>query len=195
MKVYGITGGAGTGKSEVLRILKDQFKAYVILTDDVARDLTLKGGISYKLIVEHFGQDVLLENGELNRPKVANIVFNDPKELEALNNMTHPYVRKEVERQIAEAEKSGLYDLVAVESAILLDSGYEDICEEYWYVYTKPEIRRERMKVTRGYSDEKVDAVMKNQPADEKFFEKCAFVIENNTTLEAIEEQLHRKLD
>lgn len=193
MKVYGVTGGAGTGKSEVMRMLKEQFGGFVILTDDVARALQEPGGISYEKMVERFGRDILDENGRIDRKKMAEIVFNDEHALLELNQMTHPYVRQEVERMLAEAESEG-YPFAAVESAILLDAGYEDLCDEFWYVHTDPEIRRARMKASRGYTDEKVDAVMTNQPDEKKFYERCSFVIENNTSLEAVFEQLAGKI-
>ncbi len=193
-KVYGVTGGAGTGKSEVMKMLRDEFGAFVIISDDLARSLTLKGGASYDLIVDHFGRQILGPDGEIDRKRLAEAVFHNKKELEALNSMTHPYVRKEIERLIKEAAASGKYSFAALESAILLDCGYEDICDEFWYVYTDPAIRRERMKVTRGYSDEKVDAVMKNQRPDEYFTQKCRFVIENNTSLDHVRLQLKKKL-
>ncbi len=194
MKVYGITGGAGTGKSEVIRMLQDDFRGYVIMADEVARELTQKGHVSYCLIVDYFGRDILMEDGEIDRRKLADHVFNNEEALEKLNSMTHPYVKEEIKRQIAEAEASGNYRFAAVEAALLLECGYENICDEFWYVYTKPEIRRQRMKENRNYSDEKVDAVMRNQQPDEVFFDKCAFVIENNTTLDAVREQLKKKL-
>lgn len=194
MKVYGITGGAGTGKSEVIRMLQDDFRGYVIMADEVARELTQKGHVSYRLIVDYFGRDILMEDGEIDRRKLADHVFNNEEALEKLNSMTHPYVKEEIKRQISEAEASGNYRFAAVEAALLLECGYENICDEFWYVYTKPEIRRQRMKENRNYSDEKVDAVMRNQQPDEVFFDKCAFVIENNTTLDAVREQLKKKL-
>ena len=189
-KTYGVTGGAGTGKSEVMRLLREDFGGFTILSDDVARDLMHHGGISYQLIVDHFGQEVVGEDGELDRNKLAQIVFQDKEELEQLNSMTHPYVRKEIIRLLKEAEESGLYPFAALESAILLECGYEDICDEFWYVYSSPEIRRARMKETRGYSDEKVDAVMKSQMQDEQAMQMCDFVIVNNSTLEEVKRQL-----
>ena len=193
MKVYGVTGGAGTGKSEVMRMLKEQFGGFVILTDDVARKLQEPGSISYEKMVARFGAGILDENSRIDRKKMAEIVFNDEHALAELNQMTHPYVRQTVEQQLEEAEKSG-YPFAAVESAILLDAGYEDLCDEFWYVHTDPEIRRARMKASRGYTDEKVDAVMNNQPDEKKFYDRCSFVIENNTTLEAVHEQLAEKI-
>ena len=195
MKVYGITGGAGTGKSEVIKMLQQNFGGCVIMSDEVARELMQKGNISYQLIVEYFGRDILMDDGEIDRKKLADHVFNNKEALEKLNSMTHPYVKDEIRKLIAEAEASGECRFVALESAILLECGYEDICDEFWYVYTKPEIRRQRMKETRNYSDEKVDSVMRNQQPDEAFFEQCSFVIKNNTTLSDMYAQLKEKLD
>ena len=195
MKVYGITGGAGTGKSEVIKMLQENFGGCVIMSDEVARELMQKGNISYQLIVEYFGRDILMDDGEIDRKKLADHVFNNKEALEKLNSMTHPYVTDEIRKLIAEAEASGECRFVALESAILLECGYEDICDEFWYVYTKPEIRRQRMKETRNYSDEKVDSVMRNQQPDEVFFKQCSFVIENNTTLSDVYDQLKEKLD
>lgn len=195
MKVYGITGGAGTGKSEVIKMLQQNFGGCVIMSDEVARELMQKGNISYQLIVEYFGRDILMDDGEIDRKKLADHVFNNKEALEKLNSMTHPYVKDEIRKLIAEAEASGECRFVALESAILLECGYEDICDEFWYVYTKPEIRRQRMKETRNYSDEKVDLVMRNQQPDEVFFEQCSFVIKNNTTLSDVYAQLKEKLD
>lgn len=195
MKVYGITGGAGTGKSEVIKMLQQNFGGCVIMSDEVARELMQKGNISYQLIVEYFGRDILMDDGEIDRKKLADHVFNNKEALEKLNSMTHPYVKDEIRKLIAEAEASGECRFVALESAILLECGYEDICDEFWYVYTKPEIRRQRMKERRNYSDEKVDSVMRNQQPDEVFFEQCSFVIKNNTTLSDVYAQLKKKLD
>ena len=195
MKVYGITGGAGKGKSEVIKMLQQNFGGCVIMSDEVARELMQKGNISYQLIVEYFGRDILMDDGEIDRKKLADHVFNNKEALEKLNSMTHPYVKDEIRKLIAEAEASGECRFVALESAILLECGYEDICDEFWYVYTKPEIRRQRMKETRNYSDEKVDSVMRNQQPDEVFFEQCSFVIKNNTTLSDVYAQLKEKLE
>ena len=193
-KIYGITGGAGTGKSEVMRMLKDYFGAYVILTDEVARDLTKKGHVSYQLIVDHFGQDILQEDGEIDRPRLASIVFQDAEELQALNGMTRPYVRQEVERLTDQARRSGKYPFAAVESAILLEAGFGDMMDEIWYIYTDPQIRRQRMKQTRGYSDARVDAVMSRQADDSVMRRKADFVLTNNSSLEDVRRQLEDKL-
>lgn len=106
MKVYGITGGAGTGKSEVIKMLQQNFGGCVIMSDEVARELMQKGNISYQLIVEYFGRDILMDDGEIDRKKLADHVFNNKEALEKLNSMTHPYVKDEIRKLIAEAEAS-----------------------------------------------------------------------------------------
>ena len=109
MKVYGITGGAGTGKSEVIKMLQENFGGCVIMSDEVARELMQKGNISYQLIVEYFGRDILMDDGEIDRKKLADHVFNNKEALEKLNSMTHPYVKDEIRKLIAEAEASALW--------------------------------------------------------------------------------------
>ncbi|MFQ9389180.1 MAG: dephospho-CoA kinase [Coprococcus sp.] len=105
----------------------------VIMSDEVARELMQKGNINYQLIVEYFGRDILMDDGEIDRKKLADHVFNNKEALEKLNSMTHPYVKDEIRKLIAEAEASGECRFVALESAILLECGYEDICDEFWY--------------------------------------------------------------
>ena len=92
MKVVGITGGVGSGKSEVLRLLEEKFNCGVIRTDDVARDLCEPGEKSYEMIVEVFGEEILDSEGRLDRPKIASIVFEDVEKRQALNQCTHPQV-------------------------------------------------------------------------------------------------------
>ncbi|MCR4673229.1 MAG: dephospho-CoA kinase [Lachnospiraceae bacterium] len=195
MKVYGVTGGAGSGKSEVLKLLENEFNFCVILSDDVTRALQKKGNISYDLIVEHFGPEVLQEDGELDRKALAVKVFGDPAELEALNSFTHPQTMDAIRDIIRREKWIGEHSGIALETALMFESGANEMCDEVWYVYTEPGIRRERMKTTRGYSDEKVDAVMASQKDDEFFFRNCDFIIENNGTLDEVREQLCRKLE
>ena len=77
------------------------------MSDEVARELMQKGNISYQLIVEYFGRDILMDDGEIDRKKLADHVFNNKEALEKLNSMTHPYVKEEIRKLIAEAEASG----------------------------------------------------------------------------------------
>ncbi|MCI6018149.1 MAG: dephospho-CoA kinase [Clostridiales bacterium] len=192
MKVIGITGGAGSGKSEVLKILAQDFGAYVIIADDLARHLSEKGQICYENIVSAFGSGVIGDDGELDRKKLASIVFGDEAKLKLLNEMTHPYVRQAILSDIDKQREKNTASCIVIEAALLIEAGYQNVCDEMWYVYTDPDIRRQRMKETRNYSDEKIDAVMASQLSDEAFRENCDRVIVNNSTLENVKTQLTR---
>ena len=105
MKIIGITGGVGAGKTQILEYLSDKYGASVCQTDKVAKKLQKKGGICYDPIVEHFGTEILDEKGELERKKLSDIVFGDPKELNVLNEIVHPAVKEEVNKKIKKEEE------------------------------------------------------------------------------------------
>lgn len=190
MKIVGITGGVGSGKSEVLRLLEEKFNCGVIRTDDVARDLCEPGEKSYELIVEAFGKDILDSEGRLDRPKIASIVFEDESKRQALNQCTHPQVYEWVRSRVREWRTENLYSMIAVEAALMDELKEIGVCESYWYVYVKPEIRRERLRISRGYSEEKMDAIFAAQLPEFVFLDGCDVVIDNNSDLESVERQL-----
>lgn len=107
MKIIGITGGVGSGKSEVLRYLEEKYGAVVCEADLVAKNLQKKGTICYNKIVEHFGEDILDENGRIDRPHLARIVFKDDEELHVLNAIVHPAVKENIRRKIRQEIKQG----------------------------------------------------------------------------------------
>lgn len=190
MKVVGITGGVGSGKSEVLRLLEEKFNCGVIRTDDVARDLCEPGEKSYELIVKNFGETVLDMDGRLNRPKLASIVFEDEAKRQLLNQCTHPQVYEWVREKVREWRTKKDYSMIAVEAALMDELKEIGVCESYWYVYVKPEIRRERLRISRGYSDEKMDAIFASQLPEAVFLNGCDVVIDNNFDLKNVEKQL-----
>ena len=190
MKVVGITGGVGSGKSEVLRILEEKFNCGIIRTDDVARDLCEPGEESYKLIVKAFGEEILDPEGYLDRPKLASIVFNDEGKLQVLNECTHPQVYDWVRKKVREWRTEGQYSMIAVEAALMEQLKEMGVCESLWYVYVKPEIRRERLRISRGYSEEKMDSIFASQLPEEVFLNGCDVVIDNNLDIENVENQL-----
>lgn len=190
MKVVGITGGVGSGKSEVLRLLEEKFGCKVIRTDDVARDLCEPGEVSYKLIVEAFGMEILDGDGRLDRPKLASIVFADDEKLRILNQCTHPQVYEWVREHVRNWKIDGSCKMIAVEAALMEELKTMEVCDSYWYVHVKPEIRRERLRVSRGYSEEKMDAVFASQLDESVFINGCDVVIDNNSDIKSVEKQL-----
>ncbi len=105
MKVIGITGGVGSGKSAVLKLLEEEYHAVVVQLDEVAKALQRKGTPCWKAIVEAFGREILDENEELDRKKLAQIVFQSSEKLEQLNGIVHPAVKQQVLLDIEEKEK------------------------------------------------------------------------------------------
>ena len=193
MITIGITGGVGSGKSEVLTFLEEKYDALAIRTDLVARELMSAGGACFAPVAELFGPEVIGPDGEFDRKKIAAIVFQDKGKLEELNAITHPAVKIEVKRQIDRAEKAGV-KYVFLESALLLEEKYDEICNELWYVYAEVHVREERLMAGRGYSIEKTHAVMKNQLPESVFREACHFILDNSGAFEKTAAQIIEKM-
>ena len=189
MKVIGITGGVGSGKSQVLGYLEKTYKAKVCQLDEVAKELQKSGKPCFQKIVETFGEQVVGKDGELNRPVLSSIVFQDADKLEMLNKIVHPQVKVEVNRQIIEEQKKDT-PLFVIESALLPESGYVVVCEEMWYIYTKEAVRRERLKASRGYSDERITSMIASQNSEEMFRKVCTHVIDNSGDFKDTEKQI-----
>lgn len=190
MKVIGLTGGIGSGKSMVAEILREKYKAFILDTDSIAKRQMEPGGESYRLVVEHFGEEILYPDGRINRQKLADIIFRDAEKRLKINQLTHPIVLEEVKKEIESRRKSGTTEYLVVETALMIESGYDFICDEVWYVYAPKELRRLRLKESRGYSDEKSDSIMANQKKDEEFRAKYCKVIENTSDRQYLEKQV-----
>ena len=124
MKVLGITGGVGSGKSRVLGYLEEAYGAVICQMDDVARELQQKGTRCFERIVEKFGPGILSADGELDRAALGAVVFSDEERLYELNGIVHPEVIRAVRQRIRESEESGC-PLFVVEAALLPDVGRE----------------------------------------------------------------------
>lgn len=189
MKILGITGGVGSGKSAVLAYLKEEYHAVICQLDDVARMLQQNGQVCFAKIVKTFGKDVIGKDQELDRQKLSEIVFSDAKKLQQLNEIVHPEVKQWVIKDIADKENSGV-PLYVIEAALLPTAGYETICDEMWYIYTNENVRTERLKASRGYSEERIRNMIASQPQEEIFRKSCCAVIENSGTFEDTKRQI-----
>ena len=196
MKVIGITGGVGAGKSEILRYLKEKYSAMVVEADKVGHFLMEPGGACYYSIVEKFGSSILNADQTINRGKLGKIVFADPALLEALNKIIHPRVKSHIVSEIAKERAYHRTEYFVVEAALLLEDHYDVICDELWYIHTDEAVREKRLKETRGYDDEKIAGIMANQKSPEEFGSACQIVIDNSgdltDTYRQIDEQLGR---
>lgn len=179
MKVIGITGGVGSGKSRVLSCLEEKHHAVICQADQVAWELQKPGQKCYSEIVEHFGTSILNEDKTINRKVLGQIVFGNDAKLQVLNAIMHPAVKCEIQKRILQEKGNGT-KLFFLEAALLIEEHYDEICDELWYIYTSEQIRRQRLKESREYSDEKINAIMASQLSEEMFRKACKVVIENN---------------
>lgn len=192
MKILGITGGVGSGKSEIVKYLEKEYGASVCRTDDVARLFQRKGTDCFCKIVARFGKEVLGEDGELDRPKLAQIVFSDSKGLEDLNVIVHPAVFRWVKEDIVE-KSVGNRSLYVMETALL--TGMErELCEELWYVYAREPVRRERLRKSRGYTEDQITRMIGVQPTEREFRLACTTVIDNSGDFEHTKKQIGERL-
>lgn len=194
MKVIGITGGIGSGKSEILSYLKERTNCRIIIADRVAHELEKQGGVCYERIVALLGESILDVGGEIDKTKLAACIFADKKLLEQINRIVHPAVKEYILTEIAEERETGKYDYLFIEAALLIEDGYEEIVDEMWYIHTDENVRRDRLKASRGYSDEKIDSIMREQLPEEEFYRHCSIVIDNSKQLIVAYKQIDEKL-
>jgi dephospho-CoA kinase len=194
MRVIGITGGVGSGKSSVLKLLKERFNAYILIADDIAKETMCRGNAGYEQVVEMFSEDILDKNKNIDRTKLATIVFHNENKRIVLNSIIHPLVKKIILNKINELKIAGTYDYVFVEAALLIEDHYDLICDELWYIYVPADIRRQRLKDSRGYSDEKIDSVFKSQLNEEAYKKACINVIDNSKDIEDTMSQIEKLL-
>ena len=192
--IIGITGGVGAGKSTVLGYIGEHYKCRIILSDDVANDIKKKGYPAYDELLELLGRDILGDDGEIDKAKMASAIFGNKNLLKKVNNILHPAVNTFIINIIDDERARGELDFVFVEAALLIENGYDKIADELWYVYASEEVRRERLKASRGYSDDKITNIFKGQLDDREFRKHCAFVIDNSNSLEDAARQIDDKL-
>ena len=197
MKIIGLMGGVGSGKSTVADILEKKYGAHLIITDDIAKKLYEKGEEGYHRIVSYFGNEILSENGEINRKKLSEIVFADKEKLKKLNSFIHPLVVESVLDVIEEIKlanenktKEQQVPYIVIETAILIEAGYRDLCDTVWYVAVDEEVRKQRLMNIRGYSEAKIDAILKNQMSDKDFSDNCDKILYNNGELYDLEKEI-----
>ena len=128
-------------------------------------------------------------DGELDRVKLGAAVFADEEKLRTLNAIVHPEVKRWVEADIA-SKRQAEAALYVIEAALLPGNGYEQICDEMWYIYAKEAVRRERLTSSRGYTRERIDRMMASQPDEGTFHQACQVVIDNGGTFEETRRQV-----
>ena len=194
MKVIGITGGVGAGKSEVISWLAKRPDCRVIMADREAHRLEEPGGVCYEPLLALLGDEVLDSGGRIDKRKMAAKIFGDEALRGRVNGIVHPAVKAYLTAQIKQERAAEKLKFLFIEAALLIEEGYAGIVDELWYIHAEEEIRRQRLKNGRGYTDEKIDSILKSQLSEEEFRKHCAVVIENNGTLQGVYTQIEKEL-
>ncbi|HIV12116.1 MAG TPA: dephospho-CoA kinase [Candidatus Pullilachnospira stercoravium] len=193
MKIIGITGGVGAGKSEVLNFIAGRYDATVVEADQVGYLVMQPGKEAYEPVAELFGPSVVKEDQTLDREKIAQIVFEDRQLLEKLNAIVHPAVKRYIRRAIQMEQEAGT-EIFVVEAALLIEDKYDEICDELWYIYADENVRMHRLMKNRGYSVEKIRGILANQLSEEEFESHCDFEIDNSGDFQDTVRQIEQRM-
>lgn len=195
IKVLGITGGVGAGKSTILQYLQERYHAEVLQLDAVAHLLMEPQRECHAQIIAAFGRDILAQNGGIDRQKLYQKAFTNETQVKRLNGIVHPQVKKYVKNWIMEKRMQKRASFLVLEAALLLEDHYELICDEIWYIFVRDDVRAQRLAASRGYTAEKTAQILKNQKSEEQFRAACQFVVDNSgDLLEKTYEQIDKGL-
>ena len=195
MKVIGITGGIGAGKTAVLSYMEKNYNCRILLADEAAHQVKEPGETCYFRLVELLGKEILDEEGRINRQRMAEKIFASPGLLARVNGVIHPAVKERILSVIRRERKASVHDFLVIEAALLIEEGYLDVVDVMWYVHAGEETRRKRLKKSRGYSDEKIDSIMTKQLSEEQFQQYCQVVIDNDISFEDTCRQVDQALE
>ena len=202
--IIGITGSSGAGKSTICEILQRKYEANIISADKIAKELSQKGTNYLAEIVKNFGQEILLENGELNRRKLADIIYYNEEKRQILNNCTLKYISKEIEKQIKEHTNNyneklnnGEYSknkatlLIAIDAPLLFEANLENLCDITIAVISKnkdAQINRiiKRDNIDRSHAIARINA----QKSNEFYINKCNYTVINDDKALDLEKQI-----
>lgn len=178
LKIIGITGNSGSGKSFISEILLNKYRGVVIIdADRIARKMSNINTLYYKEIVKAFGKDILKENLEINRKILAKIIFNNDEKREKLNSITFKYVVHEIKNEI---KLNRDRDIIIIDAPLLFESGLDKICDITLGVISEESIKIDRICKRDNLSIEEAKDRLKVQLKDEVLIKKCDYVIENN---------------
>jgi dephospho-CoA kinase len=188
VKIIGLTGGIGSGKSTAARFLAE-FGAEVIDLDKVGNDAFKKGEKAYEKAVREFGQTILDKEGEIDRAKLGKIVFNDREALKRLNGIVHPEIDKTVADKIHESHRRGLKVLV-LEAAAMLEAKRTWQVDEVWITIAPEKTILERLQQRPGYNEADVRARINSQMTNEERIKQAKVVINNDGTIDELKIQV-----
>ncbi len=188
MKIVGLTGGIATGKSTVAEMFRD-LGATIIDADLLARKVVERGAPAYHEIIREFGEGILDLQGNIDREKLGEIVFNDPRARKRLNEITHPRVFDLMQQELKRAEREGAR-VVILDVPLLFESGADSWLKPVILVYADAQTQLNRLVERDGCSAQRALARINAQMPIEEKRKKAQFVIDNRGDLENTRRQV-----
>ena len=190
----GLTGGIACGKSTVAAYLRE--KGYpVINADRVGHIVLTPGQTAYDQILEIFGEGILTENKKINRKALGNIIFNDKKAREQLNQITHPPIAQLIEERLLDLTNFlNLGKPVFLEAALLIESQWRSRCDQIWIVNAPKDQILQRLQLRNGLTAEQAQARIESQLRKEERLPYADVVLENHGLLADLLKQVDRAL-
>lgn len=179
MRVIGLTGGIASGKSTVSNYLMHK-GLKIIDADKIAREIVSVGSEGLTAIADSFGDDIILEDGSLDRKKLGSIVFSDPDKLKMLNGITHPLINKKIIEYFEHFKDMG-EEVIIFDCPLLFEGGYQSMCDETWLVAVEKDLQIERIILRDSISKEEALNIINSQMGIEEKKKLADRIIENNT--------------
>ena len=185
MLVVGLTGGIASGKSTAAKLL-GKLGAHVIDADVLGHEAYNPGTTAFQAVVETFGEDIVAEDGSINRRALGGKVFGNDVALKRLTDIVWPEIRRLAELEIRNIRDQSPTTVIVLEAAVLLEAGWEDIADEIWVVVVEPEIAIERAMQRDGAERSAIEARINSQLSNEERSAKAHLIIDNSEDEEAL---------
>jgi len=188
MRVFGLTGNIGSGKSAVAAMLREA-GIPVLDADRISREMTAPGGRAYDAVVETFGRGILRDDGSIDRKRLGEIVFADPRSRERLEAITHPAIFEGMKEAISGIEREG-HRVVVVEAALIHESGRKGLFEAVISVTCDRETAISRLAARDGMTRSQADARLRAQMDADRKAGASDYVIDNSGSLDETRRQV-----
>ena len=188
MLTIGLTGGIGTGKSEVSRIL-NELGATVIDADRVGHEAYKVHSSAWQEVVDVFGEGILSSTGEIDRKQLGGIVFSDPVALFKLNSIMHPKMAEIIKEKMRQLQGQGV-ETVVVEAALLVEAGWNSMVDEVWVTYSTEEMVVERLRQRNNLSEEEIQGRVRSQMPYDKRAQYAQVVVDNSGNMDELKESV-----
>jgi dephospho-CoA kinase len=185
MLTIGLTGGIGSGKSTVAKMLAE-LGAPSFDADKVGHEIYRPDGPAYHDVIAAFGNGIVAADGTIDRKKLGPIVFADPAQLKRLESIVHPRMFQRMGEMVAEMRAKGVTAPIVIEAAILIEAHWQPLFDEIWLVIAPREKVVQRVELERGLKPEQTEARIKAQLSDDERRRYATIAIDNGGTIEAL---------